>query len=97
MEDLYKKTTYIGTNLDNEKTKWVAFPVVALDGENESIVISASKYDMAYLNPNDMGYNHNIMPTSGVFLLKHRETLPNNNTSKLTEEPDVKLKESNHE
>lgn len=89
MEELHKKTTYVGTNLDNEKTKWVAFPVVALDGENESIVISAAKYDMAYLNPADQGYNRGVVPTSGVFLLRYRETLPNRDVDKLAGGSDV--------
>jgi outer membrane scaffolding protein for murein synthesis (MipA/OmpV family) len=88
MEDMYKKTAYVGTNLENDQTQWVAFPVVKLDGKNPRVVISAERYELGYTDFERNSYPVN--PTNGVFFLKAREAFPNGDGPQSAEASDAK-------
>jgi hypothetical protein len=61
------KTMWVGTDLN--PTKWVAFPVLELDGINESIIVRAKDYRVVYTDM--QGHlNHGVMPQDGVYVLK---------------------------
>lgn len=70
-----QNTTWTGLQLESEGTRFVAFPVVKLDGHQENIIISATDFDLAYTDT-DGQRAMGIMPTQGIYLLKRKTPSP---------------------
>lgn len=72
-EDLSKKTTWIGADLNSDK--WTAFPTIKLDGEIESVVVRAKDYDVMFVDTQgDRSFG--VRPQHGLFIFKKRVAPP---------------------